>query len=339
MERRTGVAVALAVWLCGAPSLAQTTAFDAGTATTTDAGAQSAEAAAAAEARRVAEEAERARRAPLAVEIESPTGGPLDVGAALTASFEARVSDPAIRTALLSVNGAVYEVPVDDARVRQQVVVVPGNNRIGIVVRRGRETARASITFFAQSDPADLIVLLTWPAHGEIVDLWVREPSGETCKWDHRTTATGGRLLDFSQDAIGFGSQAFVAPSVSAGRYRIKVHYWGGYDEDDARARYTYEELIGRLDQLEERIRQAPNAGERAPAVRERAEIERQLDRWSSPGAPQTPVHAEAILFPGTRHERRWRFDLVIQRTGQLLALGEVEVTDAMIRAARSRGE
>jgi len=111
-------------------------------------------------------------------------------------------------------------------------VIVPGNNRLAVLARRGGETARDSVTFFADGETADLMVVLGWPSRGEIIDLWVREPSGATCKLDHRETPHG-MLLDFSESAIGFGSQAYVARLVEPGRYRIKVHYWGAYDEGD----------------------------------------------------------------------------------------------------------
>lgn len=256
---------------------------------------------------------------PLGITITAPTAGIVESD--FTTLLEARVTDPTIQTAILSVNGAEYEVPVEGGLIEQNVVVVPGNNRLGVLARRGSETARDSVTFFQAGAAADLMIVLTWQSRGEIIDLWVREPSGETCKWDHRSTPRGS-LLDFSASAIGFGSQAYVGREVTAGRYRIKVHYWGAFDDDDARGRFTYDGLIARLD----RARGA-----------ERGRVEAQLDAWAQPGAPQTPLAAEAILFPGTRHERRWRFDLVVQRTGQLVGLGEIEVTDDMIRAARAQ--
>jgi uncharacterized protein YfaP (DUF2135 family) len=300
----------------------------------------------------------KAKPRPLKVSIETPTAGIQDGDHTL--QLEAQVSDPRLRTALLSVNGAVYEVPVRGGRIEQTVVVVPGNNRVGLVIKRGAAVARDSVTFYMRGKRTDLVVLLTWAARGEIIDLWVREPGGETCKWDHRQTRGGGRLLDFSQDAIGFGSQAFVLPDVRPGRYRVKVHYWGAYDQQDGRGRWSYEELIQNLDEVDQALHSAPSkirswasyrrtrqaeaphftlspAAQRLLAKRaERAQLQRRLDKWALPGAPQTPVHGEAILFPGTRYERRWRFALTSQRTGQLAALGEVEVTAAMIRAARA---
>jgi hypothetical protein len=46
-------------------------------------------------------------------------------------------------------------------------------------------------------------------------------------------------------------------------------------------------------------------------------------------------LHAEVLLFANTPRERRWRFELTAQRSGQLQTLGEVEVTSAMLLDAR----
>jgi hypothetical protein len=270
---------------------------------------------------------------PLAITIESPHGGIVD-GPVI--HFSATISDPEVLQATLVSNGASYDVPVRQGRVEQQLVAIPGNNRVGLVVEREGETARRSVTFRYEGEPMELIVLLTWPTEGEIIDLWVREPTGETCKWDHRATERGGRLLDFSSDAIGFGSQGYVLSTIMAGTFRFKIHYWGAYSQDDDRSIFIFHELIRRWDELTREMDDARTPEERARLAGERADVEARLDRWSTPAAQQTPVHAEVILFPGTSSERRWRFDRVAQRTGQLLTLGEIEVSDEMIRAARS---
>jgi hypothetical protein len=278
-----------------------------------------------------------AQQAPLTVAIVAPLGGVEDTFGSTT-SLEASVSDPTLLTATVTIHGASYEVPVEGGVVRQTLVVAPGVNRVGVMVRRGDEVATDSVTWFVRGEPTELLVLATWEAHGEIIDLWAREPDGETCKWDHRETASGGHLLDFSSDAIGFGSQAYVAPVVRPGTYRLKVHYWGNASEDDARYSWDYEELITRLDAAELALASSPGlAG--ALHRHQRDQLLRRLDEWAAPAAPQTTVRIEAILFPGTRHERRWRFERTIQRTGDLSTLGEVEIDAAMIRAARVDAE
>ncbi len=271
-------------------------------------------------------------QAPLSVHIESPHAGVVD---GPTALFEATVSDPTIRHATLMVNGSAYDVPVEEGRVAQTILAVPGNNRVALVATRGDQVARDSLTFRYRGDPMELIVILTWPSEGEIIDLWVREPEGETVKWDHRRSESGGHLLDFSQDAIGFGSQAYALPRARPGAFRVKLHYWGGFAEEDARESYTYDGLIGALDQAQTVAATGATPRERREAAQEVTEITRRLDHWASPGAPQTAVRAEVVLFPGTAHERRWRFARTVSRTGELVTLGQVEVSEDMIRAAR----
>lgn len=268
----------------------------------------------------------------LTVHIEHPTAGIVD--ADLVVPFEATVSDPAVRTARLTVNGATYEVPVEGGRVRQQVVAVPGNNRVAITVDGAGRTATDATTFHLRGERVEMVVILSWPSQGEIVDLWVREPDGHTCKWDRRQTEHG-RLLDFSANAIGFGSQAYVSSLVQAGRYRVKIHYWSARGHDDERGAWTWESAITHLDAVTERLPSLTGDARRA-ALDERRTLEHQLDEWSRPGAPQTRVRAEVVLFPNTASELRWRFERDVTRDGQLLTLGEIQVDDATIARARA---
>ncbi len=266
------------------------------------------------------------------VHIEEPHAGVVE---GPIVSFHARVVGPAVRHATLVVNGSAYDVPVEQGNVTQQIIALPGQNRVALMVEHGGRVTTESLTFRYDGPAAEMIVLLTWPSEGEIIDLWVREPGGETCKWDHRSTEAGGQLLDFSSDAIGFGSQAYTLTRVSAGAFRLKIHYWGAHADDDRRARHEYDAMIAELDGLEARLaRPLPQREQQALDERARR-IRASLDRWAQPVAPQTPVRAEIVLFPGTRFERRWRFLRVVQRTGELATIGEIEIDDPTIRAAR----
>lgn len=271
-------------------------------------------------------------RGALSVRFSAPTGGVVDGD--LVVPVEADVSDPRVIDAMLTVNGVTYEVPVEGGHITQNVVAVPGVNRVMVSVTRDGAVARDASTFFLRGPRVELMVVLGWASRGEIIDLWTREPSGETCKWDHRETASGGRLLDFSASAIGFGSQAYALSSVRPGRYRVKIHYWSAASPEDNEATSSWSDAIGCLDTLEDSLLTAVEP-ERSGMLRDRDEVQRRLDLWARPQAPQTPVHAEVVLFANSRHERRWRFDRTPQRTGQLDTLGEVEVTAEMIRAAR----
>lgn len=274
--------------------------------------------------------------APLVVRITEPTAGVVTAGD--TASLVATVSDPTVQTAQVTVHGMTYEVPVRDGRVEQTFVTLPGANRVAVSARRGDGVARDSVTFHVDGDPVDLVVLLGWSARGEIIDLWVREPDGETCKWDHRETSHGGRLLDFSSDAIGFGSQAYLRASATPGRYRLKVHYWSDSARRATRNDSAFDESLERLHAIDARLAQTPPPDEAQRLTAERRDVVARLDAWGRPSGVQTPLHAEVLLFANTPRERRWRFALTAQRTGQLQTLGEVEVTAAMLGAAR-RGQ
>lgn len=267
----------------------------------------------------------------LSVDIEQPTGGIVH-GPLVTLS--ATVSDPRVLHATLVANGASYDVPVEQGRVEQQIIAIPGNNRLAVTVQHGSHTARDSLTFLYDGPAMELAVILGWPSEGEIIDLWVREPGGETCKWDHRRTESGGRLLDFSTNAIGFGSQGYTLPEVHAGTYRVKIHYWGAFSAEDDRSLHTLDTLLSQLDTAERSLASASGV-ERNRLAGEAQRLRDRIDAWSVPAAPQTPVHAEIVLFPGTQFERRWRFDRVVQRTGELLTLGQIEISESMIRAAR----
>lgn len=266
------------------------------------------------------------------VRITAPGGGVVD--ADLVVPFEATVTPPTVRAAMLTVNGSSYEVRVTGGRVRQQVIGVPGNNRVGLTVTESGRTATDATTFHLRGERAEMMVLLSWPSEGEIIDLWVREPDGQTCKWDRRRSTSGGRLLDFSANAIGFGSQAYVTPAVHAGRYRIKLHYWSARGQGDERGAWTWREAIDGLDEIERSLAGAAGSAQSALLERRRT-LEATLDRWASPGAPQTRVRAEVVLFPNTSAERRWRFERDVERTGQLITLGDVVIDDALIALGR----
>lgn len=266
----------------------------------------------------------------LTVHIDEPSAGVVHAEHLVT--LRARVSDPTVTTALLTAHGMTYEVPVTRGEIVQEVVVLPGNNRVGVTVQRGATTARDSLTFFVQGEPVELVVLLSWASRHEIIDLWVREPDGETCKWDHRETAHGGQLLDFSQYAIGFGAQAYIRPRATAGRYRVKVHYWALGNREGARTEGELSEALAALHDHDRTAGPIPTDAQRAT----RAALEARLRAWARPAATQTPLHAEVLLFPNTPFARRWRFALTAQRDGQLQTLGEVDITDAMLREARA---
>ncbi len=90
--------------------------------------------------------------------------------------------------------------------------------------------------------PADLRVILTWDADNTDIDLWVIDPSGEVCKYDHSRTVTGGRMSnDFTQ---GYGPEEFVIKDALPGEYIIKANYYGNSQQTLAGATTIQAEIF-----------------------------------------------------------------------------------------------
>lgn len=71
----------------------------------------------------------------------------------------------------------------------------------------------------------DVRIVLTWDADLTDVDLWVTEPSGEKCVYDHNRTTIGGLLShDFTQ---GYGPEEYCLHSMMSGAYKVQAHYYG----------------------------------------------------------------------------------------------------------------
>lgn len=71
----------------------------------------------------------------------------------------------------------------------------------------------------------DLRIVLTWDADLTDVDLWVTEPSGEKCLYNHNRTLIGGLLSrDFTQ---GYGPEEYCLHRTMPGTYTIQCNYYG----------------------------------------------------------------------------------------------------------------
>jgi hypothetical protein len=70
-----------------------------------------------------------------------------------------------------------------------------------------------------------LRVIVTWDADNSDIDLWIDDPSGERCVYNHPRTAQGGRMSrDFTQ---GYGPEEFLLRLPDPGTYRIRLNYYG----------------------------------------------------------------------------------------------------------------
>jgi tetratricopeptide (TPR) repeat protein len=71
----------------------------------------------------------------------------------------------------------------------------------------------------------DVKVYLTWDTDRTDVDLWVETPSKEKIFYQHKDGKNGAAL--YGDVTNGYGPESFTAPKAAAGKYAIKVNYFG----------------------------------------------------------------------------------------------------------------
>jgi tetratricopeptide (TPR) repeat protein len=105
------------------------------------------------------------------------------------------------------------------ARMMQEAV------RRGGLSRALAEHFGERLEHMAGPQPAsDLRVTITWNTDATDVDLWVIEPDGTKCFYQHNRTRNGGEL---SQDQTqGYGPERYQVAKALPGTYRIVVHYF-----------------------------------------------------------------------------------------------------------------
>ncbi len=103
--------------------------------------------------------------------------------------------------------------------------------------------------------PTDLRVLLQWDQNDVDMDLWVTDPRGERCLYNHRETAIGGWMSrDFTG---GYGPEEFLIKTAMPGTYKVEVNYYGNNRQEISRPVLVQLRLIfdyGKPTQREERI-------------------------------------------------------------------------------------
>jgi uncharacterized protein YfaP (DUF2135 family) len=125
-----------------------------------------------------------------------------------------------------SVNGTDFVLPVKDGKFERAVVLSPGRNDFRVTARNEGGRASAEASLHARVEPKDVRVTMTWDTPGTDIDLWVTDPDGELCKYDHSETKLGGKLdLDVT---TGFGPEVFTLARAKAGTYAVQTHYYGG---------------------------------------------------------------------------------------------------------------
>jgi len=88
-----------------------------------------------------------------------------------------------------------------------------------------KRAARLLPAELANAMPCDLRVVLDWDTDNCDMDLWVTDPSGEKCYYQHRETTTGGWMsFDFTG---GYGPEEFWIKTARKGTYKVQINYYG----------------------------------------------------------------------------------------------------------------
>lgn len=85
------------------------------------------------------------------------------------------------------------------------------------------------LSFFDQrlirKEPVDVRVVLSWDTDNCDMDLWVTDPQGEKCFYEHRFTNLGGKISrDYTQ---GLGPEEFMIKKALNGEYIVQANYYG----------------------------------------------------------------------------------------------------------------
>ena len=73
--------------------------------------------------------------------------------------------------------------------------------------------------------PLDIRVVVEWDADDTDMDLWITDPNGEKCFYDHSKTRIGGIV---SEDLTeGYGPEEFCLKNAISGNYKVEIDYFG----------------------------------------------------------------------------------------------------------------
>lgn len=120
----------------------------------------------------------------------------------------------------------LYQEFTDEISMRdngiEEILIMEINN----ILKQNKNVDGSKIDNRLKADlPVDIRVVINWNKDNTDIDLWVTDPKGEDCSYQHKSTAIGGRLSnDFTQ---GFGPEQFLLKKAVKGKYKIKTNFFG----------------------------------------------------------------------------------------------------------------
>nr|WP_067057480.1 VIT domain-containing protein [Mucilaginibacter sp. L294] len=117
-----------------------------------------------------------------------------------------------------------YTTDADNIYRGIQEIFLPEINRI-ITLHKPQLSLSAIPKQFIKPLPVDIRIVMNWNMNNTDIDLWVTDPDGEKCFYNHNRTEAGGRI---SRDMTrGFGPEQFMLKKAIKGSYKIEIDYYG----------------------------------------------------------------------------------------------------------------
>ncbi|RKH33260.1 DUF2135 domain-containing protein [Corallococcus praedator] len=91
--------------------------------------------------------------------------------------------------------------------------------------RRSELSGARGVSGFTSAKAIDYQLTTHWNSDSTDIDLWVIEPNGEKCFYQHKETRLGGKL--FWDITDGLGPELYHARKAAPGPYHVVVHYYG----------------------------------------------------------------------------------------------------------------
>ena len=133
-----------------------------------------------------------------------------------------------------AVDGLYHVVTTSWAERFPEISVMAAQEMMCIVNQHGADLEVSNIDErFTTALPTDIRVVLQWDQNDIDMDLWVTDPRGERCMYNHRETEAGGWMSrDFTG---GYGPEEFLLKKAIPGNYKVQVNYYGNRRQEMSR--------------------------------------------------------------------------------------------------------
>jgi len=133
-------------------------------------------------------------------------------------------------TAKIDVNGDEQTIPVDAGTFTNVVVLNVGDNFVKVSAENEDGIGVDSVNIKCTALSANLWVRLTWDKDYSDIDMYITEPSGETCWYAHKKS-TGTKAEIDVDDVDGYGPEHYYLSTAEGhtllpGVYQIDVQYY-----------------------------------------------------------------------------------------------------------------